>query len=254
VRVPAAFCGLCGIRPSHGALATDGVLPMAPSFDAIGWFTAGPGLLRAIGALLLPAASPVPITRIFCATDMTGLADGPIAEAVRRVAASLGAAPMALAPDGTEAWREAFRVIQGHEIWRCHGEFISQSKPRFGPGVAERMEYASRVTDAAHAAAVVVREAAHAAILALLPPGSVIVMPTAPCPPPFVDADAATLDAFRTRTMALTCAAGLAGLPQVNLPLATTDGLPAGLSLLGSPGSDRALLDLACAVAPACGL
>ncbi len=254
VRVPAAFCGLCGIRPSHGALAMDGVLAMAPSFDAIGWFTAGPGLLRAIGALMLPAATPAPITSIFFATDMIDQADGPIAEAVRRVAAVLGAAPMELAPGGTDAWREAFRVIQGHEIWRCHGKFISQNKPNFGPGVAERMQYASTVSDAAHASAVAVREAARAAILALVPPGSVIVMPTAPCPPPLLDADAATLDSFRTRTMALTCAAGLAGLPQVNLPLATADGLPAGLSLLGGPGSDHALLDLACAVAPLCGL
>ena len=254
VRVPAAFCGLCGIRPSHGALATDGVLPMAPSFDVIGWFTAGPGLLRALGALLLPAATPAPITRFFCATDMIELADGPIAQAVRRVAGALAAAPMQLAPEGTDAWREAFRVIQGREIWRCHGGFISRDKPRFGPGVAERMQFSANVTDAAEDEAKLVRESARAAILALLPPGGVIVMPTAPCAPPLVDADAATLDQFRTRTMALTCAAGLAGLPQVNLPLATADGLPAGLSLLGAPGSDRALLDLACAVAPLCGL
>ncbi len=253
VRVPAAFCSLHGIRPTHGALPMDGVLPMAPSFDVIGWFAAGPGLLRLIGRHLLPVSAPAPITRLLAATDMLALADAPIAQAIARILARLDTTPTQLAPAGTEAWREAFRVIQGREIWACHGEFISSVKPAFGPGVAERMAYAATVNQPQADAATAIRDTARAHLLALIPPGTAIMLPTAPCAPPLADADAMSLDHFRTRAMALTCAAGLAGLPQVTLPIATSDGLPAGLSLLGSPGSDHALLDLACSLAPLCG-
>jgi amidase len=47
------------------------------------------------------------------------------------------------------------------------------------------------------------------------------------------------------RTLSITCIAGLARLPQVSIPLRTASGLPMGVSLLGAPGSDRALVALA---------
>ena len=76
-------------------------------------------------------------------------------------------------------------------------------------------------------------------------PGSVMVIPTAPCIAPERDADPAILDAFRTNAMALTCIAGLAGLPQVSVPLLTVDGCPVGISLIGAPGGDERLLEFA---------
>jgi amidase len=48
--------------------------------------------------------------------------------------------------------------------------------------------------------------------------------------------------------------AGVAGLPQMNLPVGTVAGCPAGVSLIGWPGGDEALLDLACLLARACGI
>src|SRR5471030_518913 len=53
IRVPASFCGIYGMRPTHGRVACGGLMPMAPSFDTAGWFAAGPGVLRAVGAVLL---------------------------------------------------------------------------------------------------------------------------------------------------------------------------------------------------------
>ncbi|MEX2409603.1 MAG: hypothetical protein WD489_10895, partial [Rhodovibrionaceae bacterium] len=49
----------------------------------------------------------------------------------------------------------------------------------------------------------------------------------------------------RSRVLSLTCLAGLTGLPQVTLPLASVSGCPLGLSLIGPPGSDLGLLKLA---------
>jgi amidase len=62
------------------------------------------------------------------------------------------------------------------------------------------------------------------------------------------------MESFRVRVMRLTCMAGLAGLPQMNLPVGTVAGCPAGLSLIAWPGGDEALLDLAGPLARACGI
>ncbi len=84
----------------------------------------------------------------------------------------------------------------------------------------------------------------------MVPPGTVLALPTAPCIAPRTDLDAAELESFRARGMALTCIAGLSGLPQVALPVGTVAGCPVSLSFIGWPGGDEALLDLAVALGP----
>jgi hypothetical protein len=61
-------------------------------------------------------------------------------------------------------------------------------------------------------------------------------------------------ESFRVRVMRLTCIAGLAGLPQMTVPVGTVSGCPAGLSLIGWPGGDEVLLDLAVSLARRCGI
>jgi amidase len=66
---------------------------------------------------------------------------------------------------------------------------------------------------------------------------------------PLRNADAKMVDDVRMRTMRITCVAGIAGLPQVSMPLQTPAGKPYGISLLGPAGSDLALLKLATTLA-----
>ena len=152
----------------------------------------------------------------------------------------------AVAPDGLDVWREAFRIVQAREVWESYGDFVRSARPEFGPGIKERIAFAATVTAEQADASRKVMAAARFHVRTLVPPGTVVALPTAPCIAPPLDLPDAAQDAFRTRVMRLTCIAGLSGLPQMSIPVGTAAGCPAGLSLIGWAGGDEALLDLAC--------
>jgi amidase len=260
VRVPASFCGLYGIRTTPGRIDTTGAMDMSPSFDTIGWFAASAGLFRTVGHVLLDdKAARSSIDNLLVASDAFAQADEPVAALLRdALTAMSGALPRAqamnIAPDGFESWRDAVRIIQAYEVWQVNGRFITEKKPKFGPGVAERMLIASKITTAEADASRQIQAAAREHIRSKIKPGTVMALPTAPCIAPRIDTPQDELESFRVRVMRLTCIAGLAGLPQVTVPVGTVTGCPVGLSFVGWAGGDEALLDLAVAVAKYCGL
>jgi amidase len=259
MRVPASFCGVYGIRTTHGRADMQGAMAMAPTFDVAGWFASAPGTFRKVGAVLLDGTGRRhAVDRVLFARDCFHLADEAVGNALRdfvkRARAQLpDGADTTIAPDGFDAWRAAFRDIQGREIWAIYGAWIQANKPALGPGIKERMRYASTVTEHMAAAARETYLSARAHIRERIPPGTVLCLPTAPCIAPRTDVSAADMDGFRTRAMALTAIAGIAGLPQISIPAAIVDGCPAGLSFIGWPGADETLLDLAVSLAPYCG-
>ena len=260
VRIPASLCGIYGIRTTHGRVPTDGVMDMSPSFDTVGWFAPSAGVFRKVGAVLLGgAAAPSPIKALLAADDAFEQADEPVATLLRGALSSMAGVlpvprPIRIAPDGLDPWRDAVRIIQAHEIWQVYGRFVESQHPRFGPGVAERMQAASRITQAETDAARKVHAAARDHIRSQITPGTFLALPSAPCIAPKIDSSADQLDSYRTRVMRLTCIAGLGGLPQVSIPIGTVSGCPIGLSFIAWPGGDEALLDLAVALARFCGI
>jgi amidase len=260
VRIPASLCGLYGIRTTHGRIGTKGVMDMSPSFDTIGWFAATPGVFRNVGGVLLDKQTvAAPIQKLVVAHDGFTEADDAVAYFLRdALTEMLVALPkpqhVRFAPNGLDVWRDAVRVIQAYEIWQVYGQFVAEKKPQFGPGVADRMRAASKTTKAETDAARAVHAAAREYIREQIAPGTVLALPTAPCIAPRIDTPAAELDSYRTRVMRLTCIAGLGGLPQISIPAGTVSGCPAGLSFIGWPGGDEALLDLAVALSKHCGI
>ena len=260
VRIPASFCGLYGMRPTHGRVDLAGGMAMAPSFDTAGWFANGPGVFRRVGASLLNGARVAsPIRQLMFADDAFEQADAEVRallNALLQRAAAILPAPhhTRIAPDGFDPWREAFRIIQARETWDTYGDFVTRAKPRLGPGIKERMAFAATVTEADAAASRHVHEKARTHLRALLPPGTIMALPTAPCIAPLIDMPADALESFRVRVMRLTCISGLSGLPQVSIPAGTVSGCPIGLSFIGWAGGDEALLDLAFALSRVCGL
>lgn len=254
VRVPASYCGIFGMRPTHGRIPLDGVAPFAPSIDCVGWFARDPEVFLRVGRVLLAdTGEPRSFDRLLRASDAFGLADGEVVEAlapgVAELARTLGVAAVDDAPlseEGLEQWFEVFRVIQAGEVWRSLGGWIREHRPDFGPGIRERFAAASEVGDDAVAAARAQRALIAGRLDALLPPGTLLCLPTTPRPAPPLGSDAADVEvAYRQKAMALLCSAGLAGLPQITLPLGRVEGLPVGLSIVGRRGSDIDLLSLA---------
>lgn len=67
IRVPASYCGLYGFRPSHGVLAVQGLLPLAPSFDTVGWLAGDAVTFQRVAEVLLPPTDVVPLSRMLLA-------------------------------------------------------------------------------------------------------------------------------------------------------------------------------------------
>jgi amidase len=254
VRAPAAFCGIYGIRPTHGRIALDGVAPLAPAFDTCGWFARDPALLARVGAVLLAGsvgeASPERPSRLLLATDafahaLPDVAAG-LAPAMRRLEQLLGPAqPTLVSAEGLTEWFEVFRTLQGGDIWRTHGAWVTAERPRFGPVIAPRFAAVATISAEAIQRAERRRAVIRERLEALLSDGGVLVMPTVPDIAPLLNEPPETAVPVRERALAMLCVAGLGGLPQLNVPAGVVRGCPIGLSLIGARGSDERLLALA---------
>lgn len=251
VRVPASYCGLYGIRPTHGAVSMVGTHPLAPSFDTAGWLTRDPGLLRRAGDVLLPRHDPEPVQALLVANDLLDLLDEPMRLAfvagVRAFAGSAGL-PLrmidSLCEGQLDAWHAAFRTVQSAEAWQAHGQWIEAHPGSLDPVVAARFAAGRDGTEAQVAKAAEVHVAARKTLHERIPPGSALLMPASSTPAPPCDAGPAEIDAVRATTLRLTCLASLSGQPAVVTPTLRVGTQPAGLCLVGAPGADRALLAL----------
>jgi amidase len=251
VRVPASFCGLYGLRPTHGRIPLDGLLLQAPSYDTIGWFARDADLFAQVGTVLLQSGLPaVRPSRLVIAEDAFEVADSAVVQALRpcvdRLATHIGnATTVRLAPEGLAAWSDQQQVLQGREAWETAQDWIDRVNPRFSFEVTERYLMARSYTDADVAAARARREAIRQHLDTVLPDDAILCLPTTPAPAPLRGERISARRDLRTRISMLTCIAGTTGRPQINLPLAAVGGLPVGLSLLGARGADEVLL--ACA-------
>jgi amidase len=84
VRVPSSWCGLFGMRPTHGRFPVDGLVSLTPRSDTVGWFSRSGAVLRTLDrALLADAAPAVPVSRVLAADDLLGLTDPGLGDALR---------------------------------------------------------------------------------------------------------------------------------------------------------------------------
>jgi amidase len=249
VRVPAAWCGLVGLRPTHGRISALGLAPLAPSFDTVGWLTRSIAIARIVGNVLLePRATTAPQVCLVRDPDIDRLLQGStdlLRSAHERCAAhGLPCEEISLGIDLQHA-ATVLRILQGSEVWITHGAWIETERPQFGAAVAERLSAARTLRPADVHGAEQARASMIADLDALLPPGRVLCLPTVPAPAALRSAGAEELQALRSQVMPLTALASLSGRPQLTLPWLTAHGAPIGFSLLGWRNGDETLLQVA---------
>nr|WP_100349156.1 amidase family protein [Luteimicrobium subarcticum] len=265
VRVPASYQGLWGLRTTHDAVDRTGLVPLAPSFDTVGWITRDAGTLLAVASAVLagaapatappPAAGPDDDPSVTLAWSPALLAHvEPTTRAaftalLARWAALPGVRVRALAddalPDPADAFA-AFRTVQAAEAWRSHGSFVDAHADALGTAVARRFAAARRVTPDEEAAARAEADRVARAVRAVLA-DAVLVLPTTPGPAP--RRATPEVEEVRVPTLELTCLAALAGAPALSVPVLVVTvpeagPAPVGVSLVGRPGDDLALVRL----------
>jgi amidase len=272
IRVPSSYCGVYGFRPTHDAVGMEGVIPLSPSFDTVGWIADSAELLHRVGKVLLNSGETKAdsdggdqtkgciLTRsqvtmkpmksmeqIFVATDAWNLTDQESSIGLSNALGTLQRSvshcvEIEIAPEGLKSWMDTFRELQGNEIWRTHGEWIEQEHPHFGPDIDARFTWASKRGEAGRIAALWMRAEISSRLHLLLGETGCIVIPTVPGAAPMRGGNSLQLEMDRNGAMMLCCIAGLAGLPQVTLPVMGENGLPLGISVIAGYGQDLRLL------------
>jgi amidase len=224
--------------------------PLAPGFDTCGWLARDAALLAAVGEVLLsgpPGGVSGPLLRVeeawVNAAPETAEALRPALEKLERAFGR--AMGVRLAPEGIDSFFDHFRTVQAEEVWATLGAWVLAAKPKFGPGVGERIMAAQAIEPDAAGPGRAFRRVLQARLRPLLAGGAVLIYPTSPCAAPLLTASQAELDLVRAATIGVTAIAGLAGLPEVTLPVGTVRGAPVGLSITAGHGLDRGLLAFA---------
>lgn len=252
VRAPANHCGLFGIRPTQDRVSLEGCLPLAPSFDTPGFFARdGKTFARVAEVFLGPDPAPLPDKpRLLLATGAFAALGtevrGALAPVIKGIESRLGRAAMVeAAPEGVETLYWALRYLQGREAWDVDGPLIERFSLPLGPGVGDRFAFAKAITDAQVDESEEIRTRFRARFTELLGRDGVLLLPTMPDIAPLLADSEESLNLYRNSAINLLCLAGLSGVPQVTMPLASRLGAPLGLSLLGPAGSDLSLAKLA---------
>ncbi|MBT2585364.1 amidase [Arthrobacter sp. ISL-95] len=247
-RIPAACCGVVGLKPTHGALPTGGMVPLSPTLDTIGLLarTAADCLLlwtalRGTQTVALPPGigwiksnSIYPTQPSVTSTVRDMIDDFLTGEAEVLEAGDL---------------RETYRIIQGSEAYAQHTELMSGAPELYDPEVLARLRSGGEILGWEYVKAIKLRHSARQSIQPLLRRYGLLALPTIPLAPPKLSSRTEIINGSSVETrkalLSLTSPWSVLGLPAISIPAGTTEGLPIGLQLVGPPGAESQLLRVA---------
>ncbi|WP_036438088.1 amidase [Mycobacterium sp. URHB0044] len=257
VRVPAALCGVVGFKPAFGAVPTEGVHPLAASLDHVGVFTrTATDAARAYAIIAADALArdAVPARVAWLDPNCIGPTDPAVITAVRESMDRAG-----VAVSGTVQFTfpvgELFSVLstlQSSEAYFEHAEDLVDHRDDIDPEVIDRLERGRDTPAWQYVQAARKRQELRAVTAELFERFEVLVLPTAPTVATDVDQRAHAIDGqvveVRSALLSLTSPWNLTGHPALTVPVGTVSGLPVGLQLVGMPGREHLLFDLAARV------
>ena len=254
IRIPSAFCGVVGFKPTYGRVSTHGVWPLAPSLDHAGPMARAPAdaalLFGAMeGARERPPSRDLAELRVGVWPDLQRV---PLAPGVRsafdgavRAIAELGAAVVEVGLPLAETVFPTFAVIQRAEVFGVHARagLFPARKAEYGDDVRGRLEAAESVTLADYAAAITARERLRSGAAALFERIDVLLTPVSAGSPVSIGEERVTHAGreieFRELVMTYTALQDLLGLPACTLRAGFDDlGIPVGIQFTGRPWAD----------------
>ena len=251
VRVPAAYNGILGMRPTFHRVPSDGEVPYCESFDMPGFMAASPEIFRKVAEVLLGTDEKLErVKRLVIAKDCFEAVNQNVAEALKPAVDYLKenmdeVKEVIVSKEGLKEWAEIFRVIQGYEVWKSYGGWVRKYQPHLNRGPKERLEWASTVTMKEYKEAYAKRKGIMEQVGELVADGGVICLPTAASVAPLRTASLEEINATRLQSTHLTCISPLTETPQINLPMVSQYDVPLGLGIIGEWGTDRAMVDFA---------
>lgn len=246
IRIPAALTGTIGWRPTHGLLPLDLCRPVAPSFDTAGVIVRD---LDSLGRLMdvFGIATAATSARLVFMAEALDATDSDTAADCRQALYASGqrfVTERVLEGFTPPALAEAFQTILRHEAYRSNAALLAARPDAIDPAIRERLENGVSISSTQLEDARKLQGEVAAHMDSQLRSGTVIIFPTLPTMPPKSPVDAREGQRFRQRVIALTCIAGLAGLPQLTIPLGRERPSQA-VSLLAGRAFDRVIMTAA---------
>ena len=261
IRIPAAACGVVGLKGSLGEVPTDGVIPLSTSFDHVGPLAQTVADAALVWSVV--ASRPMPdlaAPRAIRLRRLVGYFDRPIEPAVRegfeRALGQLQAsgialtnAELSLAPGIVDAYVNT--VLPEGAAW--HAQYLDSRPNDYTPAVRARFEAGRTIPAVMYLAAAAFCRRLRAEVDALLADADALVLPTLPLTAPLLGAGDITIDPALGGTMPVRSAMlkhtqpfNMSGHPAISLPLPVA-GLPVGLQLVGRRDNTAGLLAIAAA-------
>ncbi len=247
VRVPAALCGVVGFKPTIGAVDTEGVYPLAPSFDTVGYFgTSVRDIESVLGAtgVTRPAGADVERITAVALSDFRAIVSDPVvATPYDRVVDGLGLREVKtpVAQSGGSPWGGLYGTVRSREAYLVHRALVDSAPQLYQPETLALLRAGESVADEAVSAALLEIERLRQRFLDAFAEVDVLVCPTVPIRAPLADGTERHLGAD---LMSMSLPWNVLGWPALTLPV-RVEGchLPQSVQLVGKPGDDAVVLE-----------
>ncbi len=238
IRIPAAFCGVSGLKPTYGALSLDGVQPLAPTLDHAGPMARTPADVRLFWQALTGPANGDSGRIAVCPDLHVQPLEPGIQRAFDAAVAALDVIEVGF--DAPENLYATYAPIQNAEAAKVHAAHFPARRDEYGDDVAGRLDMAAKVTLTEYVEATIERERIRAAFGRVFTQCEVLLTPISAVPPEPIDQP--THQRFRDGVLPYTVPQDLAGLPTCAVPVGFDQGLPVGVQITGPPRSEGRVL------------